>query len=201
PAYEDARHDLSVFAELERAPEHIHTYRITRLGLWNARAAGHTADEVIETLGRYAKFPMPSNVELEIRDSMERYGKLRIERRESPEGSQLVLTSDDPLVLREVSQSKSVADLLGHQIDPTTYEIAPLSRGELKQALLKRGWPADDLAGFTPGAPHEIDLIEDGWAMRDYQRKAVVPFETGGSGVVVLPCSAGKTIVGAGAMA
>lgn len=201
PASEDARHDLSVFAELERAPEHIHTYRITRLGLWNARAAGHTADEVIATLNRYAKFPMPSNVELEIRDSMERYGKLRIERRDSDEVSQLVLTSDDPLVMREVSQSKQVAELLGHQIDPTTYEIAPLSRGELKQALLKRGWPADDLAGFTPGTPHEIELIEDGWAMRDYQRKAVDTFETGGSGVVVLPCGAGKTIVGAGAMA
>ena len=201
PAYEDARHDLSVFAELERAPEHIHTYRITRLGLWNARAAGHTADEVIATLTKYAKFPMPSNVELEIRDSMDRYGKLRIERRDTDDGSQLVLVSSDALVLREVSQSKAVAELLGHQIDEVTYEIEPLSRGELKQALLKRGWPADDLAGFTPGAPHDIELIEDDWAMRDYQRKAVDTFERGGSGVVVLPCGAGKTIVGAGAMA
>ena len=201
PAYEDARHDLSVFAELERAPEHIHTYRITRLGLWNARAAGHTADEVIATLTKYAKFPMPSNVELEIRDSMDRYGKLRIERRDADDGSQLVLVSSDALVLREVSQSKAVAELLGHQIDEVTYEIEPLSRGELKQALLKRGWPADDLAGFTPGAPHDIELIEDDWAMRDYQRKAVDTFERGGSGVVVLPCGAGKTIVGAGAMA
>ena len=197
PDSENARHDLAVFAELERAPEHVHTYRITRLGLWNARAAGHTADEVIATLTRYAKFPMPSNVELEIRDSMDRYGNLRIERRDD----QLVLTAQNPLVLREVSQSKAVAQLLGHKIDDLTYEIEPLTRGELKQALLKRGWPAEDLAGYTPGTPHDIELLETDWAMRDYQRTAVDTFERGGSGVVVLPCGAGKTIVGAGAMA
>lgn len=204
PRSEDARHDLAVFAELERAPEHIHTYRITRLGLWNARAAGHTADEVLETLNKYAKFPMPTNVETEIRDSMGRYGKLRIERRPATEEggeSQLVLAASDPVILTEVSQSKQVAPLLGTRLDELTYTIEPLSRGELKQTLLKRGWPAEDLAGYTPGAPFDIDLVEDGWAMRDYQIKAVDTFETGGSGVIVLPCGAGKTLVGAGAMA
>jgi len=198
PQAENARHDLAVFAELERAPEHIHTYRITRLGLWNARAAGHTADEVLATLNRYAKFPMPTNVETEIRDSMDRYGKLRIERRK--EDGQMLLVASDPIILREVSQSKPVAALLGNQVDDLTYEIEPLSRGELKQVLLKRGWPAEDLAGYTPGTPHDIELVEDGWEMRDYQRRAVDTFETGGSGVVVLPCGAGKTLVGAGAM-
>lgn len=197
PQAEDARHELAVFAELERAPEHIHTYRITRLGLWNARAAGHTAEEVLGVLDRYAKFPVPGNVRSEIEDAMARYGRLRIEQR----GDTLVLTSNEPAVLREVAQSKSVAAVLGPQLDEHSYEVEQLKRGELKQALLKRGWPADDLAGFTPGTPHDIDLVEDGWELRDYQRKAVASFEAGGSGVIVLPCGAGKTLVGAGAMA
>lgn len=205
PAAEDARHDLAVFAELERAPEHIHTYRITRLGLWNARAAGHTADEVLATLNKYAKFPVPANVEQEIRDSMDRYGALRIERRSSPEGSPeadtLVLVASNPHILTEVARSKQVQPLLGAQLDEHTYEVEPLMRGELKQALLKRGWPAEDLAGFTPGTPHDIELVENGWQLRDYQRQAVDTFEEGGSGVIVLPCGAGKTLVGAGAMA
>src|SRR5690625_4304457 len=81
PQADDARHELAVFAELERAPEHIHTYRITRLGLWNARAAGHTADEVLDVLDRYAKFPVPSNVRGEIEDAIGRYERLTIGRR------------------------------------------------------------------------------------------------------------------------
>lgn len=198
PDAEDARHELAVFAELERAPEHIHTYRVTRLGLWNARAAGHTAEEILDTLNRYAKFPVPSGVASEIADTMRRYGRLTIER--DAEG-QLLLRSDDAPTLREVSSAKKVAPLLGTKIDDVTIMVEPWARGELKQQLVARGWPAEDLAGYRPGEPYEISLDERGWELRDYQAKAVEAFQRGGSGVVVLPCGAGKTLVGAAAMA
>lgn len=202
PDAEEARHALAVFAELERAPEHIHTYRITRLGLWNARAAGHTDTEILDTLNRYAKFPVPSGVAGEISDTMQRYGRLTIERiAEGDRAGELVLRSDEPMILREVSSAKKIAPLLGNRIDELTFPVEAWARGELKQQLVARGWPAEDLAGYTPGDPHEIELAEDGWQMRDYQRAAVEKFHEGGSGVVVLPCGAGKTIVGAGAMA
>ncbi|MBL3698881.1 DNA repair helicase XPB [Leucobacter luti] len=198
PDAEDARHELAVFAELERAPEHIHTYRVTRLGLWNARAAGHTSDEILDTLNRHAKFPVPSGVAGEIEDTMRRYGRLTIERDDAGE---LVLRSPDPAVLREVSSAKKIAPLLGNKIDESTIPVAAWARGELKQQLVARGWPAEDLAGYTPGEPYDIELAQDGWELRDYQAKAVDAFQRGGSGVVVLPCGAGKTIVGAAAMA
>ena len=198
PEAEEARHALAVFAELERAPEHIHTYRVTRLGLWNARAAGHTAEEILDTLNRYAKFPVPSGVASEIEDTMRRYGRLTIER--DDEGA-LVLRSDDAAVLREVSSAKKIAPLLGNRSDERTYPVEAWARGELKQQLVARGWPAEDLAGYTPGEPYEIALEEEGWNLRDYQARAVEAFERGGSGVVVLPCGAGKTIVGAASMA
>lgn len=192
-----ARHDLAVFAELERAPEHIHTYRITRLGLWNARAAGHTADEMIDTLNSYAKFPLPESVTTDLRDTVERYGRLVIER--DDEG--LVLRSDDPAVLTQVSRNKQVSTMLLDKLSDDAYRVDDWARGSLKQQLVKLGWPADDLAGYTSGTPHDIELDEDGWQLRDYQRQAVEQFTQHGSGVVVLPCGAGKTIVGAGAMA
>ncbi len=202
PDAEDARHALAVFAELERAPEHIHTYRVTRLGLWNARAAGHTADEILATLNQYAKFPVPTGVAREIEDTMRRYGRLTIERLEpGNRDSQLVLRSDDAAILREVTSAKKVAPLLGNRIDEHRYPVEAWARGELKQQLVARGWPAEDLAGYTPGEPYDIELVQDGWALRDYQARAVEAFERGGSGVVVLPCGAGKTIVGAAAMA
>lgn len=191
-----ARQALQVFAELERAPEHIHTYRVTRLGLWNARAAGHTADEIIGTLDRHAKFPVPAGVAQDIRETIGRYGRLVIER--DDEG--LVLRSQDRPVLEEVRRSRKIAPLLAGPA-PDGIRIVDWARGELKQELVKLGWPAEDLAGYTPGTPLEIDLVEDGWSMRPYQQDAVDHFAEAGSGVVVLPCGAGKTIVGAAAMA
>jgi DNA excision repair protein ERCC-3 len=198
PHAEDVRHELAVFAELERAPEHVHTYRITRLGLWNARAAGHDAEGMIDTLERFSKFPLPQSVVIDIQDTVSRYGRLIIER---DDDKQLVLRSTDEAVLAEVSRAKRIAPLLIGHPTPDTFLIEPWARGQLKQELVKLGWPAEDLAGYTPGTPHPIDLAEDGWGMRDYQSKAVSSFFDGGSGVVVLPCGAGKTIVGAGAMA
>ncbi|GGA62749.1 helicase [Pseudoclavibacter endophyticus] len=203
PEANDARHALAVFAELERAPEHVHTYRITQLGLWNARAAGHTAEQMLETLERYAKFPIPDAVAVDLRDTVARYGRLVIERdeRDDAEPGALVLSSDDEAVLRTVTRSKKVAPMLRGEVADGVVSVEPWARGELKQQLVKLGWPAEDLAGYTPGTPHAIALDEVEWSMRGYQRDAVDHFFVGGSGVVVLPCGAGKTIVGAGAMA
>ncbi|HLT68335.1 MAG TPA: helicase-associated domain-containing protein, partial [Microbacterium sp.] len=198
PDAEAARHALAVFAELERAPEHIHTYRITRLGLWNARAAGHTADDMLATLDQYTRFPVPPSVALDLRETVERYGRLTIER--DAEG-QLVLHSADRAVIAEVARNKKIQNLLIGHPDPETFVIDAWARGQIKQELLKIGWPAEDRAGYTPGAPHEIALDESGWELRPYQREAVDTFSKDGSGVVVLPCGAGKTLVGAGAMA
>ncbi|MGN8026557.1 DNA repair helicase XPB [Microbacterium sp. 22242] len=195
---ESARHELAIFAELERAPEHIHTYRITRLGLWNARAAGHTAEDMLETLDRWSRFPVPPSVSVDIRETVNRYGRLVIERDE--EGA-LVLRSTDPAVLTQVAGNKRIQPLLVGHPSPDSYVVDAWARGQIKQELLKIGWPAEDLAGYTPGTPHEISLAEDGWEMRPYQRQAVDAYSKDGSGVVVLPCGAGKTIVGAGAMA
>jgi DNA excision repair protein ERCC-3 len=204
PDAESARHELAIFAELERAPEHIHTYRITRLGLWNARAAGHDAEDMLATLDRWSRFPVPPSVSIDIRETVNRYGRLvieRLSRNEDGSGGELVLRSRDAAVLAEVSKNKRIQPLLVGHPSPDTYVVDAWARGAIKQELLKIGWPAEDLAGYTPGTPHPIDLDEDGWHLRPYQRKAVDIFSEGGSGVVVLPCGAGKTLVGAAAMA
>jgi DNA excision repair protein ERCC-3 len=199
PQAEEARHELAVFAELERAPEFVHTYRITRLGLWNARAAGHTAEQMLATLDDYAKFPVPQSVTIDITETVGRYGRLVIER--DAEG-ELIITGTDPAVLAEITRSPKVGQFLGVRRTSTEWTLLPWARGQVKQELLKLGWPAEDHAGYTPGAPHDIQLNSaDGWALRPYQEQAIDNFFAGGSGVVVLPCGAGKTLVGAGAMA
>jgi DNA excision repair protein ERCC-3 len=149
-------------------------------------------------LDKYAKYAIPSSVRVDIQETMERYGKLVIKR---DLAGGLLLTCSSPAILLEASRGSKVASLLGSRLSEDTFEVLPFARGALKQELLKLGWPAEDLAGYTPGTPHEIALQESGWAIRDYQVKAVEKFWEGGSGVVVLPCGAGKTIVGAAAMA
>ncbi|MEN9660494.1 MAG: hypothetical protein RLZZ443_423 [Actinomycetota bacterium] len=203
PQASDARHELAIFAELERAPEHIHTYRITKLGLWNARAAGHDSDFVLDVLDRYAKFPVPGSVRADIIETMSRYGRLVIQRDAKGE---LELRSTDKAVVAEVARHKKIAELLVERTGEETFRLQPWARGQVKQELLKLGWPAEDLAGYAEGTPHAIDLSSSSpdkgaWHIRDYQSKAVEKFWAGGSGVVVLPCGAGKTIVGAAAMA
>lgn len=195
PNAEIARHELAIFAELERAPEHVHTYRITKLGLWNARAAGHDASFILEVLNRYSKYPVPQGVAQEIEATIARFGRLVIAR--DAEG--LVLRSDSKAILAEVASTRRIADLLEQEVE-SGYRIRDWARGQLKQELLKLGWPAEDSAGFTPGTPMEIELVEGEWQLRDYQLQAAQKFELGGNGVVVLPCGAGKTIVGATAM-
>jgi DNA excision repair protein ERCC-3 len=189
---------IAPFAELERAPEHVHTYRLTPLGLWNARAAGHDAESVVDALVRYSRYPVPHALLVDVADTMDRYGRLQL--LNSPVHG-LMLHALDRAVLVEISRNKKVAPMLGARIDDDTVAVHPSERGRLKQVLLKVGWPAEDLAGYVNGEAHAIDLAEDGWVLRDYQREAVENFWAGGSGVVVLPCGAGKTLVGAAAMA
>jgi len=198
PAAAEARSAIAPFAELERAPEHVHTYRVTPLALWNARAAGHDAEQVVDALVRFSRYAVPQPLLVDVVDTMGRYGRLQLA--QSPVHG-LVLVALDRAVLTEVLRHKRIAPMLGARIDDDTVIVHPSERGHLKQALLKIGWPADDLAGYVDGEAHDIDLREDGWTLRDYQRQAVDGFFDGGSGVVVLPCGAGKTLVGAAAMA
>ena len=189
---------IAPFAELERSPEHVHTYRLTPLGLWNARAAGHDAEGVVDALLRFSRYPVPHALLVDIAETMDRYGRLQL-LNDPVHG--LVLRGLDRAVLIEVAKSKKLAGMLGANIDADTVVVHASERGRLKQALLKLGWPAEDLAGYVDGEAHQIDLAEDGWVLRSYQREAVDSFWAGGSGVVVLPCGAGKTLVGAAAMA
>ncbi len=198
PAADACRLAIAPFAELERAPEHIHTYRLTPLGLWNARAAGHDAEQVVDTLLRYSRYPVPNALLVDVADTMDRFGRLRIEKHPT---HGLVLVSTDRPVLAEVLRSARVKGLIGRPVDADTVLVHPSERGHLKQVLLKLGWPAEDLAGYVDGEAHPIALHEDGWQVRPYQAQAADAFWHGGSGVVVLPCGAGKTIVGAAAMA
>ncbi|WP_380278263.1 DNA repair helicase XPB [Kitasatospora purpeofusca] len=198
PKAADCRRAIAPFAELERAPEHVHTYRVTPLGLWNARAAGHDAEQVVDALVTYSRYPVPHALLVDVADTMARYGRLRL-LKHPVHG--LVLTSTDRPVLEEVLRSKKIVPLVGARLDPDTVVVHPSERGQIKQVLLKLGWPAEDFAGYVDGEAHPIELEENGWTLRPYQEQAVEGFWHGGSGVVVLPCGAGKTLVGAAAMA
>jgi DNA excision repair protein ERCC-3 len=195
---DECRRAIAAFAELEKSPEHIHTYRLTPLGLWNARASGHDAEQVIDILIKYSRYAVSHSLLVDIAETMSRYGRLRLE---AHPVHGLILVSNDPAVLKEVTRGKKVAPMLGLQLDEETIVVHPGQRGFLKQALLKLGWPAEDFAGYVDGEHHEISLRQDGWQIRKYQELAAEGFWHGGSGVVVLPCGAGKTIVGAAAMA
>lgn len=200
PQAGEARIALAPFAELERAPEHIHTYRITPLALWNARAAGHDAEQVVDMLERFSRFPVPQALLIDIAETMSRYGRVRLHRHPA---HGLILESGEPAILVEISRHKKIKPMLGAQVDPETIVVHPSERGRLKQELLKVDWPAEDLAGYVDGESHPIGLsteFED-WSLRDYQQMAADSFWEGGSGVVVLPCGAGKTMVGAASMA
>ena len=206
PLYEAARDELSRFAELEKSPEYIHTYRITPLSLWNAAAAGVGAEYIAEVLGRFSKFPVPSNITTDIKDYISRYGRIKM----LNEDGKMILRSDDRMLLVEVERNKHIQPFLMGRLDETTLQVDPAKRGFIKQALVQFGYPAEDLAGYTDGeglAVHLLPQTKGGrpFGLRDYQADAVGAFYaegsySGGSGVVVLPCGAGKTVVGMGAI-
>lgn len=207
PRYVEARDALLGFAELVKSPEHVHTYRVTPLSIWNARAAGHTAASMTAALENHSRYPPPANVLREIREQAERYGKLRLLRED--EGG-LRLECEDLEIAEAVRRHPETAGLLHRNGDERAFEVRAADRGRVKQALIKAGFPAEDLAGYTPGEPLEVALRSttasgDDFSLRDYQREAVDGFhvgggEQGGNGVVVLPCGAGKTVVGMAAM-
>ncbi len=206
PRYEEARDGLAQFAELVKSPEHIHTYRISPLSLWNAAAAGMPAEEMVDLLTRYGKYPLPDNVRHEILETVGRYGLLRLEQR----GGGLVLASQDDILLDEVLSHDDARKVLGPRLDPNSLRVDPAYRGLVKQTLLKIGFPVEDVAGYISGDALPVHLRErtlagDPFALRTYQNQAVDAFYAGGSarggsGVVVLPCGAGKTLIGLGAM-
>ena len=198
-----ARAALAPFAELERAPEHVHTYRITPLALWNARAAGFDAEQAVDVLERYSRFPVPQSLLIDVAETMARYGRVRLLKHPA---HGLILEADDAAILTEITRNKKIQPMVGALIDDTTAPVHPSERGRIKQELTKLGWPVDDRAGYVDGESHPIRLTAgsdgaDGWELRDYQQYATGSFWEGGSGVVVLPCGAGKTIVGAASMA
>jgi DNA excision repair protein ERCC-3 len=205
--YSAARDELARFAELEKSPEHIHTYRITPLSLWNAASAGLSAEEAVAVLERFSKFDLPGNVLTDIKEYISRFGRLKLTR--SDEGH-LLLKSEDPMLVAEVARNRVIQPHVLEQIDRNTLRIDPRMRGHVKQALVQFGYPAEDLAGYNEGAPLQMalrDMTIDGehFGMRTYQVNAVGSFWAGGtvhggSGVVVLPCGAGKTVVGMGTM-
>lgn len=214
PKYAQARDALAPFAELEKSPEHIHTYRLTPLSLWNAAAAGHTAKAMVEVLATYSKFPLPTNLATDLTELVSRYGRVRLERSEEVDEktgtNKLLLVCKDIPLLEELSRQPKLKEYLKNRISKTSYLVEPSFRGVLKQALITVGYPAEDLAGYTEGAGLELDLrkvCSSGvpFNVRDYQREACEIFYAGGdvrggSGVIVLPCGAGKTIVGIVAM-
>ena len=200
PLAADARAALARFAELERAPEHIHTYRMTPLSLWNAAVAGLSSDDVVDTLTRFAKYPVPDIVLRDVVDQIDRYGCVWLAR--VPEG--LVLVSDDENLLDELAGMRTVASLLDRRLDRNRFAVRENDRGALKQALLAAGWPASDEAGFETGTALGPLLVTA--ELRPYQRDALNSWwrggdASGGSGVVVLPCGAGKTVLGLAAIA
>src|SRR5947199_5176416 len=207
PRYAEARDALAPFAELEKSPEHIHTYRLTPLSLWNAAAAGMTAAAMTDVLRRFSKFPLPPNLAPDLEEVVGRYGRVRLERA----GDKLRLVCADRPLLEELARQPKVRDYLGERDGPDGFLVEPAHRGVLKQGLITVGYPAEDLAGYTEGAALALELrtvARSGlpFHVRDYQRDAADIFYAGGnvrggSGVIVLPCGAGKTIVGIAAMA
>jgi DNA excision repair protein ERCC-3 len=206
PLYEAARAAISPFAELEKSPEHIHTYRLTPLSLWNAAATGLSAEAMCAALTQFAKYPVPQNVLADIADLAGRWGRVRLRKQSDGDDDGLRLESEDASLLAELARHKSVKPYLGAPLSPRAFRVPLQFRGALKQALIAAGWPVEDLAGYVTGEALEIELREDRFRLRDYQEDAAETFyfsgsERGGSGVIVLPCGAGKTIVGLTAMA
>ena len=197
PHFKEVRDELVRFAELVKSPEYVHTYRVTPLSLWNAAASGVTIEAVLETLNAWSKYDVPPNVPVHVRETMGRYGRLKLLADDASGGLRLV--ASDPILMREIVNQKQVQPFLGDRIDDNAVAVRTADRGEIKHALLSVGHPVEDLAGYVDGEALELALAED-FAFRDYQTSAVEAFQQSGSGVVVLPCGAGKTIVGIGAL-
>jgi len=208
PLFEEARDCLAAFSELVKSPEHIHTYKLSPLALWNAASLGLSATEVVDSLKRFSRYEIPQNILADIQDQMSRYGRIKLYRKDD---GGLVLSADHPLLIRELLSHRQIKDLVFPAEDTHTLSVKAENRGNLKSALIKIGFPVEDLAGYADGAPLEIAVRETTlsgrpFGLRQYQKESVDAFylngsNQGGSGVIVLPCGAGKTIVAIGAIA
>ncbi|HDP35729.1 MAG TPA: helicase, partial [Candidatus Hydrogenedentes bacterium] len=208
PNFEDARDCLAAFAELIKSPEHIHTYRITSISLWNAAAAGMTAGEILAGLERFSRYEVPQNIIADIHDQVARYGRLKLYR--TDDGG-LALQSDEPMLIAELISHRLLRDHTCGVAEGNRILVKPEDRGNVKCALIKLGFPVEDLAGYADGAPLDLELRNKTlggsvFGLRKYQRESVDAFymngsNRGGSGVVVLPCGAGKTVVAIGTIA
>jgi DNA excision repair protein ERCC-3 len=206
PGYEEARDSLMRFSDLVKSPEYIHTYRLSPLSLWNAASCGLSPDQVIDTLSRFSRYPVPQNIASFIRDTMDKYGVLKLIEKDNG----LVLISNDPYVTIEIQRSDKTAPFIKEVLSENEFRIDTVDRGPLKEALVKMGYPCEDLAGYADGDPLPIKLKKvtsqgQPFSLRPYQLEARDSFwvggsTRGGSGVIVLPCGAGKTIVGMGVM-
>ncbi len=202
PLFKEARDALTGFAHLEKSPEYVHTYTITPLSLWNAAALGFSPRIIIESLERFSKYAVPQNVIDNIREIMGRFGKLVLETSDG----KLILRCDDPLLLENLLKQPSISHLVGATIGNKQVAVEPKNRGLIKQAFIALGFPVHDIAGYVDGDPMTLSLRavcreNAPFVIREYQRLASEAYVgnarmPGGSGVVVLPCGAGKTIVG-----
>ena len=202
PDFENARDSISPFAELQKSPEHIHTYRISPLSLWNAAATGLKTQDIVSRLKEYSRYEIPEVVITSIKEQMGKYGLLKLVVKDED----IILTSEDAAILNEITGNKKASAFLEERLDENNVKIKKLYRGHLKQALIKIGFPVEDLAGYEKGDPCSIGTKETAasglsFTVRDYQMSAVNAFyrgggPEGGSGIIVLPCGSGKTIVG-----
>ncbi len=208
PRYEPAREFINQFAELTKSPEYLHTYTITPLSLWNAASAGVSLESIVAGFNEYAKYDVPPNVITETRELLARFGSIKLLKDEDT--GELLLRCRELAVAEEILAAPSVRPLLDKRLSDLEIRVLPDVRGRLKQALIKQGYPVEDLAGFVEGDPLDVsfrDVTLKGreFSLRSYQQEAAELFycggrASGGSGVLVLPCGAGKTVIGITAM-
>lgn len=206
PQCNEARRHISRFAELVSAPEHVHTYRITPLSLWSALAGGASAEWVLEVLERYARYPLPASLKEEVLHTCSRYGLVKLVR----VGNRLLLQFKDPAIMEQVLGSPSFSDIAWEKRDSSSCWVQEVDRGRIKRACVGIGFPVEDLAGYSTGSYLPVGLLPvtrsgKPFCLREYQVEAIESFwqggsASGGSGVIVLPCGAGKTVVGLGVM-
>jgi len=223
PLAEECRNALIPFAELEKSPEHLHTYRLTPLSLWNAASAGFSADDAVEVLQKFARYDVPQSVIMWLKETSSRFGKIKLI--EGPdievpvkEGSEkkvsehhLYLVADSLPVFKEIAANHSVKKLLTASLENNdapqfSFLLKLTDRGTIKQLLLEQGWPVKDEVALTDGEPLDVSLRETTASgkkleIREYQKGAASALvgDKGpgtGFGTIVLPCGAGKTIVG-----
>lgn len=228
PLSEECRNALIPFAELVSSPEHLHTYQITPLSLWNAAGAGFSGEDAVAVLEKYSRYDIPQSVIMWIKESAGRFGKLRLVLAPSEKNFQtgedeefLYLVSESPYVYKEIEANPAAKKMLVpcEYIAPENalknvtqnemrycFKLLLTDRGTIKQNLLKLGWPVKDDVPLVDGEPLEFSLRKTTlsgkkFEIRRYQSEAaqsIVGDRAPGTGfgTIVLPCGAGKTIVG-----